>query len=136
MESKIEIEAKTENLQQVLVFIQEHLKTASCSPKTIMQVNLASEEIFTNIASYSYGAEGGTVTVCVETSDDLSIIKITFVDKGVSYDPLAKEDPDVTLPLEKRGIGGLGIFLTKKIMDEVTYSYKDGCNILTLKKKL
>ena len=72
----------------------------------------------------------------VEVSENPVTVTITFVDHGVPYDPLAKEDPDVTLPAEQREIGGLGIFMTKKIMDDVTYSYRDGQNILMLKKNL
>ena len=72
----------------------------------------------------------------MEVSDDPVTVTLTFIDQGVPYDPLKREEPDVTLPAEKRGIGGLGIFLTKKTMDDVSYEYRDGQNILTLKKKI
>ena len=60
---------------------------------------------------------------------------ITFIDNGIPYDPLAKVDPDVTLSLEERDVGGLGIYLVKKTMDDILYEYKDGQNILRIKKK-
>ena len=104
--------------------------------KAQMQISVAVEEIFVNIASYAYAPDKGSATVCVEVSGDPVTVTITFVDRGVPYDPLAKEDPDVTLSADERGIGGLGIFMTKKIMDDVAYEYRDGKNILTLKKNI
>ena len=104
--------------------------------KAQTQIEIAVEEIFINIASYAYAPDKGMATVRVEVSGDPVAVTITFVDHGVPYDPLAKEDPDVTLSAEERGIGGLGIFMTKKLMDDVAYEYKDGKNTLTLKKQI
>lgn len=87
-----------------------------------------------NIASYAYAPEKGRATVRVEVAQDPVTVTITFLDHGMPYDPLAKEDPDVALPAQERGIGGLGVFLVKKTMDDVTYEYKDGQNILRIKK--
>ena len=101
-----------------------------------MQIELAVEEIFVNIANYAYAPEIGRATVRVSVSDDPLTVTITFIDCGVPYDPLKRSDPDVTLSAEEREIGGLGIFMTKKVMDEVAYEYKDGQNVLTLKKRL
>ncbi len=101
-----------------------------------MQIELAVEEIFVNIANYAYAPEIGRATVRVSVSDDPLTVTITFIDRGVPYDPLKRSDPDVTLSAEEREIGGLGIFMTKKVMDEVAYEYKDGQNVLTLKKRL
>ena len=94
------------------------------------------EEIFINIARYAYRPEQGKATVRVEVSGDPVCVSITFVDHGVPYDPLAKDDPDISLSAEDREIGGLGIFMTKQLMDDVAYTYKNGQNILTLKKQL
>ena len=88
------------------------------------------------IASYAYAPGTGIATVCIEIDDDPPVVTIAFSDSGVPFDPLKKADPDVTLPAEEREIGGLGIFMTKKTMDEVRYEYKDGQNRLTLVKKL
>ncbi|MBR3991274.1 MAG: ATP-binding protein, partial [Clostridia bacterium] len=112
------------------------LEICDCSPKAQMQMDLAVEEIFVNIANYAYAPDKGRATVRVEVSDDPVTVTITFTDRGVPYDPLKKDDPDVTLPAGEREVGGLGIFLTKQIMDDLSYEYRDGQNILTLKKKL
>jgi len=134
--SKLEIEAAEKNLPQVMDFVESKLASVDCSPKAEMQIALAVEEIFTNIAKYAYAPETGPATVLVEVAEEPVMVTITFIDQGVPYDPLAREDPNVELPVEAREIGGLGIFLTKKIMDDVNYEYKDGKNILTLKKQL
>ena len=133
---EIEVEAATENLGEVQAFVDEHLETADCPVKAQMQIGVAVEEIFVNIANYAYRPEHGTARVRVEVSGDPVSVTITFVDHGIPYDPLAKEDPDVTLSADQRDIGGLGIFMTKNLMDDVSYEYKDGQNILTLKKEL
>ena len=134
--SELELEAAAENLEEVQAFVDERLERADCPLKAQMQIAVAVEEIFINIASYAYAPEKGKATVRVEVSEDPVTVTITFVDHGMPYDPLAKEDPDISLPAETREAGGLGIFMTKKIMDDVAYEYKDGQNILTLKKKL
>lgn len=133
---ELEIEARTENLPQVLAFVDEQLETADCPMKIQMQIDIAVEEIFVNIAHYAYNPEVGTAMVRVEILSDPPSVDITFIDGGVPYDPLAKADPDVTLSAEERQIGGLGIFMVKKSMDDVKYTYLDGHNILTLKKGL
>ena len=133
---ELELEAKLENLEKVMAFVDEQLETAGCSMKIQMQIDLAVEEIFVNVANYAYSPEVGPATVRVEVKPDGSAVIITFIDQGVPYDPLAKRDPDVTLSVDEREIGGLGIFLTKKNMDDVTYEYVNGSNVLTLKKNL
>jgi uncharacterized protein (TIGR02172 family) len=134
--NELEIEATAENLQSVLDFIGSRLDAVECPMKSRMQLDLAVEEIFVNIANYAYAPSIGKATVRVEVSDNPITVTITFVDRGVPYDPLKKADPDVTLSAAERQIGGLGIFLTKKIMDDVSYEYRDGQNVLTLKKAL
>ena len=132
--NEIEIEAKGDNLPKVLSFVETHLDNIGCMPKVSMQVSIAVEEIFVNIANYAYAPEVGKVTVKVEISEDPVAIIITFMDNGKPFDPTKKNDPDISLSADERDIGGLGIFMTKKIMDDVTYEYVDGKNILTLKK--
>ena len=134
--NELVIEATTENLPEVQAFVEKQLEETDCSPRAQMQFGIAVEEIFVNIASYAYAPGKGTATVRVELSEEPTTVTITFIDHGVPYDPLAKADPDVGLNAEERPVGGLGIFLTKKTMDEVGYEYRDGQNILTLKKKL
>ena len=130
------IEAKKSNLDAVLSFIDEQLGEAECSKKTRMTIDVAVEELFVNISSYAYDPKIGTAVVQVSVHNEPLSVEITFIDNGKPYDPLAKTDPDVTLDAEHRQIGGLGIFMVKKSMDDVQYEYKDGRNILTIKKVL
>jgi anti-sigma regulatory factor (Ser/Thr protein kinase) len=133
---ELDIEALTENLDAVISFVDAQLEEASCSLKVQMQIDLAVEEIFVNIANYAYHPETGPATVRVEVKPDASAVIITFIDHGVPYDPLAKADPDITLSSDERDIGGLGIFLVKKNMDDIRYEYLNGSNILTIVKGL
>ena len=101
-----------------------------------MQIDIAVEEVFVNICKYAYHPDKGRAVVRVSVTDAPVQVKITFIDHGHPYDPLDKDDPDVTLSAEDRPIGGLGIFMVKQTMDAVEYEYKDGSNILTLVKNL
>ena len=96
---------------------------------------MAADEIVTNISMYAYAPGTGDFTVNFAFDGEERAAEITFVDEGVPFDPLAKDDPDVTLSAEERQIGGLGIFLVKKTMDDMTYRREDGKNILTIRKK-
>ena len=104
--------------------------------KAQIQISVAVEEIFVNIANYAYAPEEGPATLRLEVDEEPLVVTVTFIDHGTPYDPLAKEDPDITLSAEDRQIGGLGIFMVKETMDEVIYEYKDGQNILKLKKDI
>ena len=143
MEKRLSLEAKLDNLDEVTGFIEETLGEAGLSMKQIMQVNLAVEEVFVNIAHYAYGKldstgktipDTGTGPAEIILDTDDSRVLLTFIDEGTPYDPLKKEDPDTTLSAEEREIGGLGIFMVKKIMDDVSYKYENGKNILTFTK--
>ena len=134
--NEIVIDANTDKLDEVIEFVDAHLEEYDCSMKTQMQIDIAVEEVFVNIANSAYNTDIGKATIRVEISGDPIVIKITFLDNGTPYDPLAKEDPDVTLSAEDRKIGGLGIFMTKKSMDNIQYEYKNGQNILTIEKNL
>ena len=134
--SELTIEATVENLPQLMAFLEQQLEEADCPMKAQMQITIAAEEIFVNIAHYAYAPETGEATVRLEITDDPAAVSVTFIDGGVPFDPLKKEDPDVTLAAEEREIGGLGIYMTKKTMDDVRYEYKDEQNRLTLVKRL
>ncbi|MCR5450412.1 MAG: anti-sigma factor antagonist [Solobacterium sp.] len=136
--NELEVDAKSENLPQVISFIEERMEEAGFTPKAITVVTLAAEEIFVNIASYAYehGSGKGKAKIRVEITGDPVTAVVTFIDQGIPFDPMAKEDPDVSLPAEERTVGGLGIFMTKKLVDDMSYEYKDGENILKLVKKL
>lgn len=133
-------DACRENLDQVTSFISEKLESWDCPMRAQMQLEVAVEELFVNIASYAYpekqGTEDhGTVDLSIDLLPD-RMTEIVFKDSGIPYDPLKRPDPDVTKPAEEREIGGLGVFLVKKTMDEVEYRYENGQNILTIRKKI
>ena len=133
---ELRIDATIENIDAVTDFVNEQLEALDCPMKAQMQIDIAIDELFGNIAHYAYAPAVGEATVRVEATEDPRAVVITFIDEGVPYDPLAKEDPDTTLSVEERKIGGLGIYMVKKSMDDITYEYKDGQNILSIKKYL
>ena len=128
--------AKTDALSDVLGFVDEMLQSYDCPMKIQMGICVAIEEVFVNIAHYAYGGGDGDMTLGIGFDDESRNITFVMADGGVPFDPLKKPDPDITLSAEERQIGGLGIFITKKTMDSVTYSYEDGKNILTMIKKI
>ncbi len=132
----ITVEAKIENVDKVTEFVNEVLEEKECPLKVQMQLDVAIDEIFGNIAYYAYGKGRGNATIQIEMEDNPPKITLTFIDQGIPYNPLESKDPDITLDIEDREIGGLGIFLVKKTMDELSYKYVDGQNILTMKKEL
>ena len=133
---ELTVAATVENIETVTDFVNEQLEAFDCPMKAQMQIDIAIDELFGNIAHYAYNPEIGKATVRVEVIEDPLAVVITFIDKGVPYDPLAKADPDTTLSAEERDIGGLGIYMVKKSMDDITYEYKDGHNILKIKKHI
>jgi len=133
---ELTIEANIENLDQVIAFVDQILDDSGCSVRAKLQLDVAVEELYVNIAHYAYEPETGFATIRAETQPEAGTISITFIDSGKPFDPLAKPDPDVTLSAEKRKIGGLGIYMVKKSMDDVRYEYTNGQNILTIVKKL
>lgn len=134
--NELTLEARVDNLDQVLSFVDSHLEQLECPMKSQMQIDVAVEELFVNIARYAYNPTVGPATVRVEVEQDPLAVSITFIDHGVPYDPLKKPDPDVTLSAEEREIGGLGIYMVKKSMDGIEYEYKNGQNILKIQKKI
>ena len=128
------ITATVENIEKVTDFVNEQLEAIGCPMKAQMQIDVAIDELFGNIAHYAYNPETGPATVRVEVTEAPVSVIVTFIDHGIPYDPLKKDDPDLTLSADEREIGGLGIFMVKKTMDEITYEYRDGQNILRIKK--
>ena len=128
--------AKTEALLDVLGFVEEQLESYECPMKIQTAICVAIEEVFVNVAHYAYGGKEGDVTFAIDFEEETRNVTIQMTDKGVAFDPLKKPDPDITLSAEEREIGGLGIFITKKTMDLVTYAYENGENILTMRKKI
>ena len=128
--------AVIESIPLVTAWIDEQLEQLNCPMKVQMQFDMAIDEIFGNIAYYAYRGKIGSAKVQLALQEDTRMLSITFMDQGIPFNPLSQKEPDISLKAEKRKIGGLGIFLVKKIMDEVSYQYRDGHNILCLKKHI
>ena len=133
---EITVAATVENIETVTDFVNEQLEAFDCPMKAQMQVDIAIDELFGNIAHYAYNPETGNATVRVEVTENPMSVIITFIDNGIPYDPLMQAEPDITLSADERQVGGLGIFMVKKTMDEITYEYKDGMNILKIRKNI
>ena len=133
---EITVNACVDKIAEVVAFVEEQLENMGAGMKAQMQISIAVDELFANIANYAYPNGEGTATVRVEASEDGKKAVITFIDSGVPYNPLEKEDPDITLSAEDRPIGGLGIFMVKKSMDDIAYRYENGKNILSIRKKI
>lgn len=133
---ELNISATVENIPVVTAFVDEQLESLNCPLKAQMQIDIAIDELFGNIAQYAYNPDIGSATVRVEVSEDPLAVIITFIDGGIPYDPLKADDPDITLSAEDRPLGGLGIYMVKKSMDAIIYEHRDGKNILSIKKTL
>lgn len=133
---QITMEAEVQNIQKIIDFIDNALDEWGATVKTKYQIDVAADEILVNISHYAYAPNVGEVTVQLDLDEATRMLSIVFTDAGMPFDPLQKPDPDVTLPKEQRQIGGLGIFIVKKIMDAVDYRREGGRNILTLHKQI
>ena len=128
------IDATIQNIETVTDFVNAELERLEFSMKAQMQIDVAIDELFGNIANYAYAPDTGKATVQIEETDEPVSVAITFIDSGKQFNPLDAPTPDTSLSAEERQIGGLGIFLVKKTMDDVSYEYKDGKNCLTIRK--
>jgi sigma-B regulation protein RsbU (phosphoserine phosphatase) len=128
---KLKLTPTLEAMERVTAFVEQELEAAEVPMKVIARMNIAVDEIFSNIARYSGSTEA---TVGVSVKDGIATLR--FADNGLPYNPIEKADPDITLSAEEREIGGLGIYMVKKSMDNVVYEYHKGLNILTLTKKI
>ena len=128
-------DADVKNLSEVMEFIDSFLESVNCPPKAQMQIDTSVEEIFVNIASYAYSEGKGTADIEIYLTNDNAVC-IEMTDSGKPFNPLANADPDTSLTASERKIGGLGIFMVKKMMDKVEYLRYDNCNKLYLYKKI
>lgn len=135
MTKQLILHNQVEQISQLECFISEIADETGMDTALAMSMNLALEEAVTNVVLYAY-PEGTDGEVNIDARFDKGILTFVLKDSGVPFDPTAKEDADITLGVEERPIGGLGIFLVKQLMDTVSYNYSDGCNILTMTKKL
>ena len=134
--SQLDVLAVRDNLPRVLSFVEEQLADYGCGMKTSYEINLAVEEIYVNIASYAYDKDPGSAVIVADILTDPLSLVLVFKDSGTPYNPLLKEDPDTGIPLKERKAGGLGIYMVKKLVDDISYVYQDGMNILTITKQL
>lgn len=130
------VPAKIENIEAVTEFVNEELKRLDCSDDVLYKVDIAIDELFGNIARYAYQPDEGPATVKVDVLPEPLSVILTFIDNGLPFNPLERPDPDVTLSVFERTPGGLGIYMVRNSMDEVTYEYKDGKNVLTIRKRM
>lgn len=133
---QITTEATVQNIQTIIAFVEGELEGAGCPLREQTQILMAVDEVMANISGYAYTPGTGNVTVTFEQEKQAGTVALTFIDEGIPFDPLQIPEPDVTLPAEKRQVGGLGIFLVRKTMDEVTYRREHGRNILCIRKKI
>ena len=133
---ELTVDAAVENIEVVTDFVNEELEKLDCPVKARRQIDVAIDELFGNIARYAYSPDVGKATVRFSVEENPLEVTITFIDNGIPFNPLEKSNPDTRLSAEERPIGGLGIFLVKKSMDLVEYEYKNGQNILKIKKKI
>ena len=133
---EITVSAAAVNIEKVTDFVNKQLDLYSCPQRAKAQIDVAIDEIFGNIAQYAYTAGEGAITVRAEVCEEPFSVILTFCDSGRPYNPLEAAEPDTSLSAEERTVGGLGIFMVKHTMDEIAYEYKNGQNILTVKKAL
>ena len=131
---ELTVEAIVEQIETVTEFVNAELEKLDCPMKARIQLDIAIDEIVSNIAYYAYGEKTGSVTVRIEALQKENGVQLMFLDSGVPYDPLTRQDPDMSAEIEERKEGGLGIFLVRKTMDDMKYEYKDGQNCLTIRK--
>ena len=129
---EIVLDATLENIDTMIDFVCAELESTNTADVMQNQIAVAAEEIFTNIANYAYTSTAGTVRLCIDVV--CGELRITFEDSGKPYNPLDKPEPELALPINERPIGGLGVFMVKKIMDTVQYRYENGKNQLTMIK--
>jgi anti-sigma regulatory factor (Ser/Thr protein kinase) len=130
----LELIADRDNFYQFINFIENYIAKIGIQKEDATNILLASEEIIINIISYAYENEKGTIKI--DLSNDKGRINLNFTDYGKPFNPLKINETDISLPLEKRGEGGYGILIVKKIMDSVHYEYRDGKNVLTVTKHI
>ncbi len=133
---ELTLKAAIENLPAATAFLDEILEAAESSLKAQMQLDVALDELFGNIARYAYTPGEGDVTLRVDVNEETRVAEVTLIDRGIPFNPLEVLPPDTAASAADRPIGGLGIFLVRKTMDDVTYAREGDRNILTLRKKI
>ena len=128
--------ARLESIDPLTAQVDETLEALECPMKAQLQIDVAIDELFSNIARYAYPSGEGEAMIQLEVQNQPRVIALTFIDHGIPFNPLAADMPDTSLSAEDRPIGGLGIHLVRKTMDEMRYEHRDGANRLTILKKI
>lgn len=132
---ELTVDAKLESLSEIKSFVSAELEETGCPEGTRKQILIVVDEIFANITQYAYDGEEGTAVIRIEENSEPRAVVLTFLDGGIPFDPLTMKTPDTSLKAREREIGGLGIFMVRKLTDEISYEYADGKNILRIKKQ-
>ena len=132
----MKVPASLDHLDAVLDFVHEELEKRGCPVATQAKIDIALEELFVNVCNYAYSDqdEPGDVQVDYVDDDDINAISVRLIDQGVAFDPLVRADPTRPESIEDTNVGGLGIFMTKKLMDDITYLRDRGSNIVAFRK--
>ena len=131
---ELTLKATIENIAPATEFVNAQLDLVGCEIRTKRLIDVAVDELFSNIARYAYAPQTGMATIRVEVQQDVRTVEISFIDSGIPYNPLTHEDPVSGLTCKERKEGGFGIFIVKKSMNDIFYHYVDGCNVTTIKK--
>lgn len=135
-EKELTVDATLESIALVTDFVNSELDAKDCSPKARVQIDIAIDELISNIVSYAFPSGNGSFTVRVAFEKSSPTAVLTFLDRGQPFDPLSVSEPDVTSAAEDRPVGGLGVFLIRRLMNDASYEYRDGQNILRLRKDM
>lgn len=135
-EKVLTVNASMDHLDEVIAFVEEQLESASCPLKVQGQICVSFEELYVNVVNYAYDEESGecVIGMNISTVGNEKKMVLTVKDRGNPFNPLKKEDPDITLSVEDRPIGGLGIYMVKQSMDDVMYEYQKGWNVIKIVK--
>ena len=130
---EITLEPDLGSIPAAMAYVTERLEENGCPLAAVHQLRIAIDELFSNIVKYAGMEPGSRIRMLTRIGPNRA--EITFEDSGIPFDPLSAGDPDITLPAGKRRPGGLGIFMVRKMMDEISYRYRDGKNRLTVVKR-
>ena len=133
-EESLMLPVNVDNVIAATTFVVERLSAIGCPAKAQAQISVIIDEIFSNIVRHARGAK--TAEIRFSFDPETRMVHLTFSDEGAPYNPIRHEEPNVSLPIEKRKIGGLGIFLVRKLSDGLSYEYANGKNILHVDKRI
>lgn len=131
---RLQIDALTENTDKVRAFIESYLEKTDCPPDVMMKIDLAVEELFVNVAHYAYGEDSGMAAIFIEVPENERKVTVTVEDGGIRFDPFGRPEVKTASSAKDQPIGGLGIHIVKKMMDKVSYEFKENRNIVTIEK--